>query len=180
MRRLRSKVLLSVALLLRAPSIGPIATPSISTIRIAPDLVVERPQFGVLVLGEDGAEHFTAASHVPLVTGQAFGWVMKLHTDRRTVRWRERLHVPDPAPNRSAAARNPRKPLALPREQNLEGGGLIGHFWRVNSEDPGGSYAIELFVENTLVQEFVFTLDEGSGRASFEDPLRTAPVRPIA
>ena len=180
MRALRTKLILSVALLIRAPALGPIMTPSISTIWIAPDLAVERPQFGVLTPGDDGKEHFSAASRVPLVAGQAYGWVMKLHTDRHMVRWRERMHVPEHPPKRSAAASNPRSRLAQPREQNLEGGGVIGHFWRLDADDPTGSYALELYVEGTLVQEFVFTVDAGSGRASFEDPMQPPDGRPIA
>ena len=166
MRGIRPKALLSIALLMPMPAILPIAAPSIASIRIAPDLVVERPVFGVLVTSDGGEEHFEASSRVPLTQGQAYGWVMKLHTSRRTVRWRERLQIPDGAPNRSARAKNPRTSAALPREQTLEGDGLIGHFWRVAPGDPGGSYSIELYVEGALVQHFVFTLDESSRRAS--------------
>ena len=166
MRGIRPKALLSIALLMPMPAIRPIAAPSIASIRIAPDLVVERPVFGVLVASDGGEEHFEASSRVPLTQGQAYGWVMKLHTSRPTVRWRERLQIPDGAPNWSARAKNPSTPAALPREQTLEGDGVIGHFWRVVPGDPGGSYSMEVFVEGALVQQFVFTLDESSRRAS--------------
>jgi hypothetical protein len=166
MRGIRPKALLSIALLMPMPALRPIATPSIASIRIAPDLVVERPVFGVLVAGDDGVERFEPSSRVPLTQGQAYGWVMKLHTNRPSVRWRERLQIPDRAPNRSARAKNPRTPAAARREQTLEADGLIGHFWRVGPGDPGGSYAIEVYVEEALVQQFVFTLDASSRRAS--------------
>ena len=166
---MRPKALLSIALLMPMPAVNPIATPSIASIRVAPDLVVERPVFGVLVPGDDGNEHFEAAAHVPLTEGQAYGWVMKLHTNRSSVRWRERLHIPEGKPNRSARAANPRTPAALPRDETLAREGVVGHFWRVARGDPRGAYSIELFVEGTLVQEFGFTMDEASRRAAAAD-----------
>jgi hypothetical protein len=157
---------LSIALLMPMPALRPIATPSIATIRIAPDLVVERPVFGVLVANDGGEEHFEASSRVPLTQGQAYGWVMKLHTSRTTVRWRERLQIPDGAPNWSAPAKNPSSAAALHPEETLEGEGVIGHFWRVAPGDRSGSYSIEVYVEGALVQQFVFMLDASPRRAS--------------
>ena len=87
MRGIRPKALLSIALLMPMPAIRPIAAPSIASIRVAPDLVVERPVFGVLVASEGGEEHFEASSRVPLTQGQAYGWVMKRDDDALTKRW---------------------------------------------------------------------------------------------
>jgi hypothetical protein len=56
-------------------------------VEIAPGVVVKSAEFGVLEVGEDGAERFVRTREVPAVDGTTFGWVLQVQTDRESLRW---------------------------------------------------------------------------------------------
>ncbi len=132
-------------------------------IRIAPDLVVRRAEFGVLETTADGEEHFAAADELPADDGQVFGWVIELETSRHSVHWQEHLRLPGPAADWGDVESDPdvvlshdgRSALAQ-GEELIEDGELSRFYWSLASGDPAGAYELDLAIEGRPVAHFAF------------------------
>jgi hypothetical protein len=131
--------------------------------RIAPDLVIKRVQFGLVETGADGEEHFTATQDLPPDDGQAFGWVIEFDTTRASVRWQERLRLPREPAEWGDAASDPDVTLssdgvsAMAQGEDLVEDGEVSRFyWSLAAGDPPGDYEIDLAVEGRPVAHYVF------------------------
>ncbi len=77
------------------PSVAwnPASTPHLP-MRIGPDLVIKRVQFGILQNSAEGDDRFVPADEVPPEDGQVFGWVVQIETSRESLHWQEYLKLP--------------------------------------------------------------------------------------
>jgi hypothetical protein len=132
-------------------------------LRVAPDLVVRRAEFGLLETDADGEEHFAAASELPAEDGQVFGWVVELDTTRSSVRWQEHLRMPGPARDWGDVESDPDivlskdgKSALAQGEELVENGELSRFYWSLASGDPAGPYELDLAIEGRPVAHFVF------------------------
>jgi len=132
-------------------------------LRLAPDLVIRRVQFGILETSADGEEHFTATPSVPPDDGQVFGWKLELDTTRASLRWQEHLQLPAPPADWGDVASDPDalisrdgKSVIAQGEDLVEDGELSRFYWALASGDPAGDYQLDLAVEGRPVAHFSF------------------------
>jgi len=132
-------------------------------LRIAPDLVIKRVRFGLIDIGADGEEHFTATQDLPPDDGQAFGWVLEVETTRPSIRWQEHLRLPHEPADWGDAASDPDVLLsrdgasAMAQGEDLvEDGELSRFYWSLAAGDPSGDYELDLAIEGRPIAHFVF------------------------
>jgi hypothetical protein len=125
---------------------------------ITPEVISS--DFGLLRYSEDPV--FLPSKTVPLVPGQAYGWIIKLRTDKPEIKWREEFVLPS-----KPATWGPPGPIGT-RTTSHDGRttiteqtvapeeGTIYHFWTVDPGDPEGPHVIRVFVEDSLVATFEF------------------------
>ena len=146
------------------PSVAwsPVAAPRLP-MRLAPDLVIKRVQFGILETTPDGDERFVPTKEVPAEDGQAFGWVVEVDTTRESLHWQEYLRLPRPPGDWGEAANDPDvliskdgKSAVAQGEDLVEDGELSRFYWSLAAGDPAGEYTLDLAVEGRPVAHFAF------------------------
>jgi len=146
------------------PSIAwnPISTPHLP-MRIGPDLVIKRVQFGILQSAADGEDRFVPANEIPAEDGQVFGWVVQIETSRESLHWQEYLKLPRPPADWGDAAEDPDvliskdgKSAVAQGEDVVEDGELSRFYWSLAAGDPAGDYELDLAVEGRPVAHFTF------------------------
>jgi hypothetical protein len=132
-------------------------------VRIAPDVLVKRAQFGLLETTPDGEERFTPTTDVPAEDGQLFGWVLEIQTRRDSLHWQEHLQLPRPPVDWGDAADDPDiliskdgKSVVAQGEDAVEDGELSRFYWSLAPGDPGGDYELDVAVEGKTVASFRF------------------------
>jgi len=132
-------------------------------LRIAPDVLVKRAQFGLLKTTPDGEEHFTPTTDVPAEDGQLFGWVLQVDTRRESLHWQEHLRLPRPPVDWGDAADDPDiliskdgKSVVAQGEDTVEDGELSRFYWALAPGDPAGDYEMDVAVEGKTVAHFRF------------------------
>ena len=132
-------------------------------LRVAPDVLIRRAQFGLLETTPDGEERFVPTSDVPAEDGQLFGWVLEIETRRESLHWQEHLRLPRPPVDWGDAADDPDilisqdgKSVVAQGEDAVEGGELSRFYWALAPGDPGGDYQLEVAVEGKAVATFRF------------------------
>jgi hypothetical protein len=141
---------------------NPAAAPRLP-LRIGPDLVIKRVQFGILETTPEGDDRFVPANEVPAEDGQVFGWVVELDTTRETLHWQEYLRLPRPPADWGDAATDPDvliskdgKGAVAQGEDPVEDGELQRFYWSLAAGDPEGDYELDLAVEGRPVAHFSF------------------------
>ncbi len=146
------------------PSIAwnPAAAPRLP-MRIGPDLVIKRVQFGILETTAEGDDRFVPATEVPAEDGQVFGWILELETSRESLHWQEYLKLPRPPADWGDAAEDPDvliskdgKSAVAQGEDLVEDGELSRFYWSLAAGDPAGDYELDLAVEGRPVAHFTF------------------------
>jgi len=143
------------------------STPAPEAAPAAPQVEVLGSVFGIFNLRSDGTAVFEPAKVVPLVKGQGYGWMLKLRTDARQVRWREEFVLPaapavwNGAASVTADAGVKHTVSADSRVSVMERvvapeDGLVMNSWAVEKGDPAGTYRIRVFVEGRLAASFEF------------------------
>ncbi|MEO6276523.1 hypothetical protein [Roseateles sp.] len=123
--------------------------------------------FGLFKLRSDGTALFEPATVVPLVQGQAYGWMLKLRTDAKQVRWREEFMLPAAPEVWNGAASVPADAgvkhtlsadsrVSIMERVVAPEGGVLMNSWAVEKGDPAGTYRIRVFVEGRLAASFEF------------------------
>lgn len=121
---------------------------------------IERAEFG-LFKKVDGNSAFSPSRTVPLSVNQAYGWVVKLHTNQEKIKWREEFTLPAaPAvwgdlPATSRQVSDDGKTSILEREV-VPVDGTIFNSWSVAAGDPPGLYTIRLTVADAKPIVFEF------------------------
>jgi hypothetical protein len=141
---------------------NPAAAPRLP-MRIGPDLVIKRVQFGILETSADGEDRFVPANEVPAEDGQVFGWVVEIETSRESLHWQEYLKLPRPPADWGDAAEDPDvliskdgKSAVAQGEDPVEDGELSRFYWSLAAGDPAGDYELDLAVEGRPVAHFTF------------------------
>jgi hypothetical protein len=117
--------------------------------------------FGLFATGADGQPSFHPSQVVPLKTGQAYGWVMKLRTDKPKVHYREEFTLPGAASNWGTAG-SPETKVGADRKTAVSerdvplADGVILNAWSVADGDPPGHYVIRVTVEDQPARQFDF------------------------
>jgi hypothetical protein len=146
------------------PSIAwnPAAAPRLP-LRIGPDLVIKRVQFGILESNAEGDDRFVPANEVPAEDGQMFGWIVEVETTRESLHWQEYLKLPRPPADWGDAAEDPDvliskdgKGAIAQGEDLVEDGELSRFYWSLAAGDPAGDYQLDLAVEGRPVAHFAF------------------------
>jgi hypothetical protein len=110
---------------------------------------------------------FTAATDVPLVVGQPFGWVIQLRTHQSnptpTVKMREELILPDFPVTWGATdttgtrtVSDDSRVASTDFEIQPDTSGLLYRVWSIADGDPPGRYVFKLYIEGKLVKELGF------------------------
>jgi len=123
-----------------------------------PRVEVMEADFGLFRAGEGGKPRFEPALVVPDVEGEAYGWQVKVKTDKPKVRWREELTLPqaprtwgDDAPVRSDDGRT-----AVTEQETAPEDGVIRNVWAIAQGDPKGMYELKLTIEGEPPRTFLF------------------------
>jgi hypothetical protein len=132
-------------------------------------LKVVSAEFGLFDFSDPDNPTYEPADTVPLVPGQAFGWVIQLDTDKETVKWREEFTVPakpatwgdlDETNTMSADGRT----LTTVKTDTLNDGAIF-NAWEIAPGDPAGKYVMRVFVEGELVSTFEFDVQSPPAEA---------------
>ncbi|MBS0396349.1 MAG: hypothetical protein JSR54_17155 [Proteobacteria bacterium] len=141
---------------------NPAAAPRVP-LRIGPDLVIRKVQFGRLDAGADGEDHFEPATELPPEDGQVFGWIVEVETTRDSLHWQEYLKLPHPPADWGDAASDPDvliskdgKSAVAQGEDPVEDGELSRFYWSLAAGDPAGDYELDLAIEGRPVAHFAF------------------------
>jgi hypothetical protein len=133
------------------------------SVRVAPDVLVRSAEFGRLDTDDDGEEVFTAVTELPPDSGQVFGWVVRVDTSRRSLRWQERLTFPSPpaawgdaATDRDIVISRDGRTASARGEEEVEEGEVSRFYWSLEDGDPPGDYRLDLAIEGKPVAHFVF------------------------
>jgi hypothetical protein len=146
------------------PSIAwnPAAAPRLP-MRIGPDLVIKRVQFGILETTAEGDDRFVPGNEVPAEDGQVFGWIIDIETTRESLHWQEYLKLPRPPADWGDAAEDPDvliskdgKSAVAQGEDLVDDGELSRFYWSLAAGDPAGDYQLDLAVEGRPVAHFTF------------------------
>ena len=131
--------------------------------RIGPDLVIRRVQFGILESTAGGDDRFVPSDEVPPEDGQVFGWVVEADTTRESLHWQEYLRLPRPPADWGDAGSDPDvliskdgKSAVAQGEDLLEDGELSRFYWSLAAGDPAGDYELDLAIEGRPVAHFRF------------------------
>ena len=132
-------------------------------LRVAPDVIVRRVEFGRMETTADGSDRFMPTTQLPAEDGAGFGWVLKVETRRASLHWQERLRLPAPPEDWGDAGDDPDIVIskdgrsALARgEDMVENGELSRFYWTLAEGDPAGDYELDLAVEGHPVAHVVF------------------------
>ncbi|MBS0376039.1 MAG: hypothetical protein JSR73_15780 [Proteobacteria bacterium] len=145
---------------------NPTAAPRLP-LRIGPDLVVRRVQFGLLDTGPDGEDRFVPATEVPAVEGETFGWIVEVETSRESLHWQEHLRLPRPPADWGDAGTDPDvliskdgRGAVAQGEDSVEDGELSRFYWSLAAGDPAGEYELDLAIEGRPIAHFTFRVPE--------------------
>jgi hypothetical protein len=125
-----------------------IPSPEKPLLTVGSDLVVYRAEFGLFDVTPEGAISFTPTSQVPRTPGRAYGFVLRFRTPQPNVKLRAHLEL-EAAPD-----------LVLPPMEEVADatGGVIGRRWKVEVDEPQGRQTLKVYLNDTLVRSFTFTV----------------------
>ena len=121
-----------------------------------------KAKFGLFNSPNSGKPPFIETNTVPLKTGQGYGWLILLKTDKPTIKWREEFTLPS-----APATWGEGKPQAINKvtedkktsiiEKTVTPvHGVIFNAWEVAPGDPKGHYVIRVIIESAEEQRFEF------------------------
>jgi len=138
---------------------------SLGTNNSTTDTQIISAEFGLINNPNSENPEFVPTKNVPLVENQEYGWVIRLKTNKPTVKWREELILPEaPAIWDSSEIKGKftlsedRKTSIIEREVTPNQG-LIINSWLIAPGDPKGKYIIHVFIENLMVKTFEFDVE---------------------
>jgi hypothetical protein len=141
--------------------------PPFLPLRIGPDLVVKRVRFGIVKNTPSGDDEFVPADVLPAEDGITYGWVADLETTRPSVRWQERLTLPQPSDDWGDAEDDDGVLIsqdgrtALSTGDDLVDKGQMRHVnWLLGTGDPPGRYVMDVAIEGHPVAHFEFRLEQ--------------------
>lgn len=151
-----------VALLLLSFSPGAISALPEKPTNAAVSIKVLGGEFGLFNFSDPSKPSFVPSALVPLVPDQAYGWIIRIRTDKAKIKWREEFTLPvkpttwgaaEPVGTRSVS--NDGRTSVTEREVTPDQG-LLFNSWSVAPGDPKGIYIIRVFIEGTFAETFEF------------------------
>ncbi len=121
-----------------------------------------KARFGLFNPPNSGKPPFIEAKTVPLKTGQGYGWLILLKTDKPTIKWREEFTLPSAPATwgegkpQSINKVTDDKKTSITEKAVAPIHGVIFNAWEVAPGDPKGHYVIRVIIENTEEQRFEF------------------------
>src|SRR6266705_1548702 len=101
-----------------------------------------------------------ATRQVPLIVGEAYGWLIAIKTKKPTITWREEFELPR-APEiwgsdegKTVYTLSKDRRLAVTESEVDTATGVIAHSWSVAPGDPTGRYVTRVFIDGTPVATF--------------------------
>ncbi|MES2949682.1 MAG: hypothetical protein V4858_14160 [Pseudomonadota bacterium] len=128
----------------------------------AASTIVTSGEFGLFNLSDPSKPSFVPSASVPLVPDQAYGWIIRVRTDKAKIKWREEFTLPatpttwgvaEPVGTRSVS--NDGRTSVTEREVSPDRG-VIFNSWSVAPGDPKGRYTIRVFIDGSLAKAFEF------------------------
>lgn len=105
---------------------------------------------------------FTPTNVVPRVPNQSYGWIIGLQTDRKTVKWREKVTLParpatwgEPLPKDTRVISKDGRVAITEREVPVDKG-VIYNVWTISPGDPKGHYSVQVSIQHALAASFEF------------------------
>ena len=152
--------LLLLATLAFCPSVqASVSTPAGAAL-LAPEVV--SVEFGLFDGSKDVSPAFVPSRRVPLVPGQAYGWIIQLRTDKEKIRWKEEFTLPaKPATwgepeSRGSRAVSEEGRVSVTERVVTPAGGMIFNTWEVAPGDPSGRYVIRVIIDGVEAARFEF------------------------
>lgn len=134
--------------------------------KISSDISLVDARFGVLKKIGPGKMQFAVATSVPLITGQEYGWAIKVKTSLDKITWREELELPRMPLSWGGIPKDGGMKISddnrissMEREVSTKED-YIYNFWGIAFGDPKGVYKIRVYLNGTLAKEFSFTCAE--------------------
>jgi hypothetical protein len=149
------------------PASTSISQPAKSKTRKPHSYQVISAKVGVFTTSTPEDFSFTAATAVPLVVGQPFGWVIQLRTHQSnatpTVKMREELILPDFPVTWGATdttgtrtVSDDSRVASTDFEIQPDTSGMLYRVWSIADGDPPGRYVFKLYIEGKLVKMLGF------------------------
>lgn len=152
----------AVAVLLTAIGSGSVSALPEKSTNASTSTVVISGNFGLLNLSDPSKPSFVPSTSVPFVPDQAYGWIIRIRTDKAKIKWREEFTLPVKPSTWGAVEQigtrsisNDGRTSVTEREVSTDRG-LIFNSWSVAPGDPKGKYVIRVFVEGSLAKTFDF------------------------
>lgn len=139
---------------------------SANTLEVQPSTLSDQKviyaEFGLFNAEPSNNLVFQPTNKIPLIPNQGYGWIIKLHTTKPTIKWREEFTLPlepktwgTPELLGVRSISSDSRTSTTVREVSPDDG-VIFNAWEVAPGDPIGHYTIRVFIENTLIKTFEF------------------------
>lgn len=163
-----SKLLLGLSLLFSLNAFAEevkVETPtSLTKTEIAkPDeeLTVLKSTLGLINFEPTGKSVFTPTKTIPFIEKQAYGWIIKLNSNKK-IKWREEVTFPE-TPSLALITSKKLKmnadgKTAVFEKEVTPNNGIIHHQWTISKDDIKGKYIVKIFAENKLLKSFEFNV----------------------
>jgi hypothetical protein len=128
---------------------------------IAPDLRVLSSGSYIIDRAESKRVRFLASQTVPFKPGQGYGWAVRVQTSRKTLRVREELILPAPAPHwlvKEGTRISQGGRIATTTWNAEPKNGVIANFWGLAKGDPSGRYEVRVTLDGTPINTFMFSM----------------------
>lgn len=124
-------------------------------------LVVLKSTFGLINFEPTGKSIFTPSKTIPFVEKQAYGWIIKINSNKK-LKWREEIIFPE-APSLSLITSKKLKMntdgnTAIFEKEVTPINGVIHNQWIISKYDIKGKYTINVFAEQKLLKSFDITV----------------------
>jgi hypothetical protein len=122
--------------------------------------------FGIITKNDQGDDKFQITDTVPLVEGQAYGWIIKLGPGVEQVNVKEVFELPAKPETWGSGetgveheiSRDGR--ISTTEKMMVVEDGFIQNYWSVAAGDPPGDYVIRVYADDRLLETFRFKVVE--------------------
>jgi hypothetical protein len=133
----------------------------IETVKPSEELIVLKSTLGLINFEPTGKSVFTPTKTIPFVEKQAYGWIIKLNSNKK-IKWREEVTFPE-TPSLALITSKKLKintdgKTAVFEKEVTPNNGVIHHQWTISKDDMKGKYIVKIFTEDNLLKSFEFTI----------------------
>jgi len=130
----------------------------------SPSPSIVSSEFGLFEMGPGEELLLVVADRIPNVTGQIYGWRIKLDTLDEWITLREEMQLPErpqiwniekPGTSISQDGRT-----SVTEKDVQPNNGWISNAWQIDAGDPSGKYTIRIYINDRLLDTFNYALEE--------------------